>query len=562
MAEDPDIARGRAALDAWAWDDAKRAFEAALDREESPEALEGLSTAAAWLDDVALALSSRERAYRLHRRNGDDPSAAATALAIGQLVIDFKGEPVVARGWIDRARALLRGHPDSLTLAVADGQESYIALAYEKDVPRARTLVERAGVALAAAGHQTGEIHANAMRGLVLVTEGNLDEGMRALDESAAAAVGGDLDDFESVVGVCCLLVTACLRVRDVSRAAQWSREVMSMAPDRAKRNRGVMLYPRTEYATAQIYFGEWAAAERQLLGVVADAQARPVAASLALLRLADLRVRQGRLDEADALLDELSRPPYRSPIGDLPVVVRAASALAREDWDRAAVLASRYLASIPTDDFVGRIDALDVLAHGAAATGDRDRAKAAAEELGSIAEALPTVPIRATWRAAVGSAAWSRSDAPAAATAFGEAARGFEQSEMPYEAAGARLQVARALVAGGDLNGARFEAARARATFGTLGAAAEERRARRLEDGIGPTRIGREGAERPLSARELEILSLLARGASNEDMALQLTLSIRTVERHVSNVYAKIGAEGSAARALATAYAHAHGIA
>jgi DNA-binding NarL/FixJ family response regulator len=64
------------------------------------------------------------------------------------------------------------------------------------------------------------------------------------------------------------------------------------------------------------------------------------------------------------------------------------------------------------------------------------------------------------------------------------------------------------------------------------------------------------------LSVREREILRLLASGLSNEDIAARLVLSIRTVERHVSNIYAKLGAAGRTARAVATAYAHQHALA
>ncbi len=57
-------------------------------------------------------------------------------------------------------------------------------------------------------------------------------------------------------------------------------------------------------------------------------------------------------------------------------------------------------------------------------------------------------------------------------------------------------------------------------------------------------------------------MLRLVARGLSNDDIAAQLVLSVRTVERHVANVYAKIGASGRTARAVATAWAHANGVA
>ena len=61
-----------------------------------------------------------------------------------------------------------------------------------------------------------------------------------------------------------------------------------------------------------------------------------------------------------------------------------------------------------------------------------------------------------------------------------------------------------------------------------------------------------------PLTAREDEVLRLVAAGRSNREIADELVLSVRTVERHITNLYAKIGARG---KADATAYAFRHGL-
>jgi DNA-binding NarL/FixJ family response regulator len=61
------------------------------------------------------------------------------------------------------------------------------------------------------------------------------------------------------------------------------------------------------------------------------------------------------------------------------------------------------------------------------------------------------------------------------------------------------------------------------------------------------------------LTVREAEVLGLLAAGKTNKEIATELFLSVSTVQRHVANIYAKIGAHG---RAEATAYALAKGIA
>ena len=60
------------------------------------------------------------------------------------------------------------------------------------------------------------------------------------------------------------------------------------------------------------------------------------------------------------------------------------------------------------------------------------------------------------------------------------------------------------------------------------------------------------------LTEREVEVLRLIAAGNSNREIATDLVLSVRTVERHITNVYGKISARG---RADATLYALDHGL-
>jgi hypothetical protein len=76
---------------------------------ETPEAFEGLSWAAYCLDDEQLTFDSRERAYRLFRQRGDASSAARVAAWLATDSLDFRGEPAVANGWLERARRLLEG---------------------------------------------------------------------------------------------------------------------------------------------------------------------------------------------------------------------------------------------------------------------------------------------------------------------------------------------------------------------------------------------------------------------------------------------------------------------
>jgi DNA-binding NarL/FixJ family response regulator len=125
-------------------------------------------------------------------------------------------------------------------------------------------------------------------------------------------------------------------------------------------------------------------------------------------------------------------------------------------------------------------------------------------------------------------------------------AAQAWRELDAPYEVARARELIAQACLALGDEDAARMERDTARDTFATLGAAPDLARLDAL-----PTE-DRHG----LTARELEVLRLVASGASNKAIAAELVLSEKTVERHLSNIFAKLGVSS---RAAATAFAYEH---
>jgi DNA-binding CsgD family transcriptional regulator len=544
------------ALLAGAWADARDAFEAALRVAETPEALDGLAGAAQWLDDADTAIRSRERAYRLFKERGDLETAARTAFYLGLNVLSFRGDVAVASGWFRRGRDLLREHEESPWLAAIDIGESTVALSYEKDLPRARTLAERAVDAGRRSGVPDVLIIAKSQLGLVLVSAGDALEGMGLLDESAAAAVAGEMFEAASAVTVCCSMVTACLRVRDLDRAAQWYRHAGEVADARLASPFG---YPRWEHGTILMWWGRWEEAERVLVKEIADAAARPAQSGLAQVALADLRRRQGRFDEAAELLDDLDGRPHRSGLAHLPVSARAALAFDRGDAGAAAELAERYLRAVPADDPIERVEALEVLTRARAAAGALDAAREPADELGGIARSVGTAALRGADGFLEGELTAAHEAPLAARDSFERSRDLFVQAGAPFEAARARAGLARALLTLGERGAAEQEARAASLAFETLGARAELERVRRLLVEIGPDTDARPDLR--LTAREVEILRLLGRGRTNDEIAADLVLSVRTVERHAANIYAKIGAHGRTARAMATAFAHSHGI-
>lgn len=539
------------------WAQAKASFEEWLQAREAPEALIGLAEAAFWLGDGRSAVEALERALRLFRERGDDEAAARAAAMLAMTVLNVRGDSAVASGWLRRARSLLRTHPDSPVLTMVAGLEGAVAGGYDKDFSRAGQLSEEAIARARATGDLDLEMVATGQLGLVRVASGDVADGMRLLDEATVAAVGGELRDTGNAVRVCCFLVTACLYVRDLERAAQWSRYALDMS---GGRHAGPMFdYPRTEHAAVLIWWGRWEEAERELQELLEDAAGRPVSAALARLRLADLRRRQGRFDEARALLDELDAAPHRAGLGQLTGVARAALELDRGAREEAEALAVRYLRSVPSHDLVERVDALEILARARTALGNLEGAASSVAELGGVATKIGTGCVLASAQFAAGVVAAGVGNHSAALTDLQGSVDLFVDAEAPFEAARVRVELARCLLDLGSQKLAAKEIGAAHAAFEALGARADAERAERLLVQIRPDSRGRPDLR--LTPREVEVLRLLGRGRSNEEIAADLVLSVRTVERHVANTYVKIGAHGRAARAMATAFAHRNGI-
>jgi DNA-binding NarL/FixJ family response regulator len=183
-------------------------------------------------------------------------------------------------------------------------------------------------------------------------------------------------------------------------------------------------------------------------------------------------------------------------------------------------------------------------------AGGDAAAAGEAAGELAAIAEAYGTPALRAAADQAQGAVLLERGDAGAAVAALRAAWRAWRELEAPYETARARLLIGLACRALGDEDAAAMELEAARAVLARLGAAPDLERLERLARPDGAA--GTAG----LTERELEVLRLLAAGKTNSAIASALHLAAKTVDRHVSNIYAKLGVSS---RAAATAYAYRH---
>ena len=528
------IEQGRAALARGAWSLARKRFAEVLVDEEMPEAYEGLGIAARYELDGDAAFGAHERGYRVARSQGDVATAARLAVQLGYDAYAFRG-PAEAQGWVERAAMLVEGRPPSLASAFVPMMQAHLALLAHHDPESARVL---SGQALALAreiGAVDVEMLALAINGLAHVSLGEVDTGMRRLDAAAAAALGGEVSDVDAIETVCCFVIDACRRVRDLERAREWCERVQEVATRYGDRQ--MFSVCRTHHADVLMWQGDWDGADAELTAAARElASIRPGREVDALARLAELRRRQGRTTEADELV--AAAAPHR-----FQMLVEGRLALDRGDAVTALDAARRFLRLVGASDRFERVAGLELMVRAAAASGD-ECANTAARELAAIADATPTVPLRAAARLAEGRVAAASGDAAVAKGLLGEAVDLFALAGAKYDAALAQLELASLLGLAGRAEAASDAETHARHALETLGARPPEPRAGGL------------------SARETEVLRLVARGLSNDDIARQLVLSVRTVERHAANVYAKVGASGRTARAIATAWAHTHGIA
>ncbi len=534
---------GRDALARGGWEEARVCFEGSLRDAESPEALEGLGMACWWLEDYATCIDARERAYRLYRGRDDAPAAARLAIWLSNDYADFRGETAVANGWLRRAERLLDGLEPTPEHALLAYMNAHVALMSHRDPVAARRLSAEAAEIARKVGPADMEMLGVALEGLAMVTEGEVAAGMSRLDEATAAALAGELSDPNMIGTACCYLIRACEQVHDYDRAAQWCERVREFC----RRWKFTHLFSacRIQYASLLTLRGEWAEAELEIEALRRHVErVQPRLVPIALIRLGDLRRRQGRWEEADRLFAE-------SGAHFLAVLGRAALALDRGESAAAAELAEEYLRRVPAVDRTERLPGLDVLTRALVAEGTFDQARLALDELRTIAETVGTGPMRATVLHAEGCLLAAKGDQKAACGHLEESAALFENNRTPFEAARSRFQLANTLIALGRREPAAIALRASRTAFEQLGAARHAAAARILLQELdlkphGP--IGAAAKLGRLTARELEVLRLVAQGLSDKEAAVRLKLSEHTIHRHVGNILTKTGLPSRAA--------------
>ena len=535
---------GWTALQEGRWQAARALFAEAVAAEPTPEAFEGLSWSAWWLDDPAAVFDAREHAYRLYKDAEDVVGAARMATWLACDELDFHGAVPVANGWLARAHRLLDPldpGPEHGWLAFFDGYMAHAG----GETATAAELARSAGELGQRLAVPDLVMLGLALEGAALVASARVKEGMRCLDEATTAALQGEAEIPISGAWACCFLVTACTAVRDYERAFEWCDRIAEFAERYGSRY--MLAFCRAEYGAVHLWRGRWQDAEAVLKASIEDfSRSRPAMVGGPLVALAELRRRQGRREEAAQLLDEARSTASAQ-------LCRARLALDQGDVARAAELAERFLRHIPRDGTLDRASGLELLVRARTARAELEEAGLALEELREIERTVGTEPLRASVELAEGLLAAASGDHNRARPLLEDAIDRFERTGAPFEAALARIELATTLLTLSRADVAEREAIIAVEQLRKLGAEHEAERAQRLLDGA--IQFGTTGSPlAELTPREREVLCLLTEGLTNRQIAERLVVSEHTVHRHVTNLLRKLDLPSrTAAAALAT---------
>ena len=548
------IQEGQLALAEGAWALAKGLFVRALEEADSADAYAGLADAAWWLGDEDEVFVARERAYQLYQSENDQLSAATMATWLFLDSMEFRGETAIANGWMQRAKQLLEGHENTREYGWLMVWEGSLWWSHENDAAKALELAEvvlEIGTNLDDPDLKTLGL---ALEGLAMVDRGQIVDGFALLDHAAVATMSGEVGAPVARSTTMCWVIGACDHARDYERALQWSERFKQV--EHSWRVDGMFSICRPHYAPVLIQHGRWADAEHELEeGIRVLTRFRPPMARESLVRLAELRWRQGKSDAARALF-------LAAEADGLSLVGRAEMALDEGDPETAVDLLNRNLRHVSANNRLEHVAGLGLLVAAALAEGDQAQAETAMHDLMDIAEVVGTAPLKAASLLAQGRIAKHSKAFEDAREAFEDAADLFGQRGATYDCARARIELAQVLLPLDRAMQATHEAELAIAVLRPMGAKRDLKRAVSvLNEARSAGAPKMRGISDGLTAREGEVLLMLASGRSNQEVAEALTLSLRTVERHVSNTYGKVGGDGKTGRAAATAYAYQQGL-
>lgn len=539
-----DLDRGRKCCEERAWADAFQSLSRADGQEPlGASDLELLARSAYLIGRDEEFHKALDRAHNAYLASDETTRAARCAFWLG-LNFLFRGEVGPGTGWLARARRLIereeadcveRGY---LLLPTAEqllGREDYDAA--HVAASDAVEIGEQFGDAdLVAAGRH--------VQGRALLLKGRIEEGFALLDEAMVAVTRGDLSPLITGL-IYCSVIAACQQIYAFGRAREWTNALARWCEDQPQL---VAFTGRCLVHRAEIFqlSGNWPDAieeARRACERTAEAPEQQISAA-ASYRRAEVHRLRGEFAEAEDAYTSASR------WGQEPQPGLALLRLA-QNRNEAAAAAIRSVVNA-TPDPLGRAKLLPAYVEIMLATGDTAEARGASRELEKIAESFDTDVPGAMAAHACGAVELAEGDAQAALGSLRRAWDIWQRVEAPYQAARVRVLMGLACHMLGDEDGGRLALDAARAEFEALGAAPDVDRIDTL------TKERYSDDLHGLTPRELQVLGLVAAGKTNKEIASELKLSPKTIDRHLSNIFTKLDVPS---RAAATAYAYEHKI-
>jgi DNA-binding CsgD family transcriptional regulator len=482
------------------------------------------------------------KAHHESLRAADWARAARCAFWLGITLIN-RLERARGSGWLARAQRVLD-----------DAQHECVERGFLL-IPRALGLYYKgdfegsadtwAEVVKIGAAYQNVELVTMARQGhgRVLIRLGRTAEGLALLDEAMVAVAAGELSPVPAGI-VYCSVIEACQEILDVRRAHEWTMALdrwVAAQPDLVP-YRGRCLVHRCEILRLHGSWPEALAEARR----ACDWLARPPQAQLgmAYYQRGELHRLHGQFADAEEAYRQASRWGRTSQPG---------LALLRLAQGRVDVAATRIgRAADEAKDTVSRARVLPAYAEIMLAAGDIAVARVAADELWTIANVMDVPFVHGVAAYTQGAVLLAEGQARAAFDVLRSAADWWEELDLPYDVARLRVLIGLACRELGDREGEEMELDAAHRMFQQLGAAPDRARVEALSQAASTRSPG------GLSAREVQVLALVARGKSNREIGAELIISDRTVARHMSNIFTKLNLSS---RTAASAFAFEHDI-
>ncbi len=536
-----DLLRARADYESGDWAAALDTWSGVAPDEMSADDLSHAALAAHLLGRRDASIDFNQRSFALREEAGDLAGAVRTCFHLA-MIFATGGEPALSAGWTARGERVVENLDEG---AVAHG---YIAFLHMFRHLGSGDFAAATAAAVDATSmgrqHRDPDLLALGLcsQGRLAIYSGHIAEGLALLDESMAGVAAGEVAPV--IFGhVYCTAIEGCQEIADFGRVAEWtsalhrwcaSQPGLVAFTGQCSVHRGQVMRLR----------GAWPEALDEFASAIRRYQAANTldAIGLAECERGDVLRLKGDYDAAEEAYQRSGERGFDPQPG------LALLWLARGSSDAAAAAIRRLLAE--TGDPVSRCRLLPPAVDVLVAVGAVEEARAAAADLDQVAALVGTQALKASAAYASGAIELAHGDAGGALPYLRKARQLWARADCPFEGARVRHLTGRALAVLGDQESARQELEAAEAGFRELGATPSAQEVERL--------LRPEGHPAGLTAREVEVLRLVASGRSNTQIATELVLSEKTVARHLSNIFTKLDV-GS--RTAAAAYAFEHGL-